>query len=222
MARPRASDHDEKRRAILEQAAGLFARHGYDRASLSMLAEACGMSKALLYHYYTDKSELLFDVIRTHLEHLLAVTAVLDCVRPRDPRSHLQRLAETLLEAYHQADSKHHVQINQLQFLPEPRQAALKAMQRSLVDRFAAAIAPCLAPGLDRDVLVKPLTMSLFGMLNWHHLWFREKGPMTRSGYARLAVALVVDGAAGLAARAGTSRRALAPAPTGVTPGRSR
>lgn len=221
MARPRASDHDEKRRAILEQSAGLFAQHGYDRASLSMLAEACGMSKALLYHYYTDKSELLFDIIRTHLEHLLAVTAVPDGNRSRDPRSHLQRLAETLLEAYHQADSKHHVQINQLQFLPEPQQIALKAMQRKLVDRFATAVAPCLAPGLDQDTLLKPLTMSLFGMLNWHHLWFREGGPMTRSGYAKLTVALVVDGAASPAVPAGASRRAEAPACVGITPDRS-
>lgn len=210
MARPRASDHDEKRRAILEQSAVLFAQHGYDRASLSMLAEACGMSKALLYHYYTDKSELLFDIIHTHLEHLLAVTAVPDGIRPRDPRAHLQCLAETLLDAYHRADSKHHVQINQLQFLPEPRQAALKAMQRKLVDRFATAIAPCLAPGLDQKALLKPLTMSLFGMLNWHHLWFQENGPMTRGNYASLAVALVIDGAAGLAVPMGKSRRALA------------
>lgn len=180
------------------------------------------MSKALLYHYYTDKSELLSDIIRTHLEHLLAVTAVADGVRSHDPRSHLHHLVETLLEAYHQADSKHNVQINQLQFLPEPQQAALKVMQRKLVERFATALAPCLAPGLDRDALLKPLTMSLFGMLNWHHLWFQEDGPMTRGGYARLAVTLVVDGAAGLAMPAGMSRRAQAPASAGVTPDRSR
>ena len=222
MARPRAPDHDKKRRAILEQSAGLFARHGYDRASLSLLAEACGMSKALLYHYYTDKSELLFDIIRTHLEHLLAVTAADDGVRPHDPRSRLHHLVETLLDAYHQADSKHHVQINQLRFLPEPQQAALKVMQRELVDRFAAAIAPCLAPGLDRGAMLKPLTMSLFGMLNWHHLWFQADGPMTRGGYARLAVTLVVDGAAGLAVPPGVSSRIQPPGPAGVTPGRSR
>lgn len=208
MARPRASDHDEKRRAILEQAASLFAGHGYDRASLSMLAQACGMSKALLYHYYTDKSELLFDIIRTHLESLLMVTAVPDETRPRDARAHLQRLVQTLLESYHQADSKHHVQINQLRFLPEAQQVVLKAMQRSLVDRFAAAIAQCLAPDPAQDALLKPLTMSLFGMLNWHHLWFREGGQMTRSGYAEFAVALVIDGAAGLAAPAVTPGRA--------------
>lgn len=198
MARPRASDHDEKRRTILERSAELFAAHGYDRASLSMLARACGMSKALLYHYYTDKSALLFDIIHSHLEHLLAVTAIPDPAPERDPRGHLLRLAEALLEAYRHADNKHHVQLNQLHLLPRPQQKLLKDMERALVDRFAAAIAPCVpAAARDRAVL-KPLTMSLFGMLNWNYLWFREEGPMSRGDYAKLAVTLLVEGAGNL------------------------
>jgi len=198
MARPRASDHDEKRRAILERSAELFAAHGYDRASLSMLARACGTSKALLYHYYTDKSELLFDIIRSHLETLLAVTASPEGASERDPRSHLLGLAEALLEAYRSADSKHHVQINQLHLLPRPQQKILKDMERTLVDRFAAAVAPCLPPAARDHALLKPLTMSLFAMLNWNHLWFREDGPISRSDYARLAVMLLIEGAEGI------------------------
>lgn len=194
MARPRASDHDEKRRAILERSAELFAAHGYDRASLSMLARACGMSKALLYHYYADKSQLFFDIIYSHLEHLLKVTAISEPAPERDPRGHLLRLAEALLEAYRSADNMHHVQINQSHLLPRPQQKILKDMERTLVDRFAAAIAPCVPPAGQDHALLKPLTMSLFGMLNWNYLWFREDGPMSRSDYAKLAVTLLVDG----------------------------
>src|SRR5215510_9258338 len=69
MARPRAANHAEKRQVILERSAELFAAHGYDRASINMLARACDMSKALFYHYYSEKSEVLFDIIRTHIEH---------------------------------------------------------------------------------------------------------------------------------------------------------
>ena len=58
MARTRATDYDDKRRAILDRSAELFAAHGYDRASMSRIAEACGVSKANLYHYYRDKDEI--------------------------------------------------------------------------------------------------------------------------------------------------------------------
>lgn len=202
MARPRAADHGDKRRAILDSAAALFALHGYDRASLAAIADACGMSKALLYHYYTDKQQLLFDIVREHLEHLLNATAFEPEGAPRD---HLLRLADALLDAYRDADGKHQVQLNQMRLLPPDRQAALKDMERALVRRFAAAVAACVPPEARERGLLTPLTMSLFGMLNWHHLWFREGGGMSRSEYARMAVALLTDGAAGA-----------------VTPGRSR
>jgi AcrR family transcriptional regulator len=72
MARPIAADHDEKRRAILKAAARLFASQGFDRASMAEIALACRVSKALLYHYYASKDQLLFDIIRAHLDDLVA------------------------------------------------------------------------------------------------------------------------------------------------------
>jgi TetR/AcrR family transcriptional regulator len=199
MARPRASDYDDKRRAILDRSAELFAAHGYDRASMSMIAEACGVSKALLYHYYRDKEALLFDVIRFHLEELLE--AVEAAQRPDlSPDARLGALSAALLDAYRDADAEHKVQINTLSLLPPERQAELKAMERDLVRIFADAIAD-LAPELRGTKLLKPVTMSLFGMLNWHYLWFKPDGALSREEYAALATKLIVDGVRGIAAR---------------------
>ncbi|NBP52464.1 MAG: TetR/AcrR family transcriptional regulator, partial [Actinobacteria bacterium] len=55
MARPRAADYDDKRAAILRRAAELFAEKGYDRTSMTEIAAALGVSKALFYHYYPSK-----------------------------------------------------------------------------------------------------------------------------------------------------------------------
>lgn len=199
MARPRAADHDDKRRIILERSAELFATHGYDRASLTMLARTCGMSKALFYHYYSEKSEVLFDIIRTHIEHLLAVTGDLEKAPATGPRTHLLRLTEALLDAYRSASAKHHVQINQLHLLPKAQQKMIKDMERKLVERFAASIAPCVPPAARDHALLKPITMSLFAMLNWNYLWFRERGPLSRHDYAKLAVTLLIEGAQAIA-----------------------
>jgi TetR/AcrR family transcriptional regulator len=195
MARPRASDHADKRRLILHRSAGLFAAHGYDRASMNMIAAACGVSKPLLYHYYRDKEELLFDVVRVHLEELVeAVEAADDPALPPEPR--LRAMARALLGAYRDADAEHKVQIAHLQLLSPERRERLRALERALVARFAAAIAE-LDPTLAGQGLLKPLTMSLFGMLNWHYLWFREDGPLSRGAYADLAARLVVAGTRG-------------------------
>jgi TetR/AcrR family transcriptional regulator len=209
MARTRATNYDEKRRAILDRSAELFAEHGYDRASMSKIAEACGVSKANLYHYYRDKEELLFDVIRFHLEELLEVVEAAD--RPdlsAGPR--LKELVAALLEAYRDADAQHNVQINGLRLLPPDRQTELKAMERELVKIFSDAVAG-VAPQLKGTKLLKPVTMSLFGMINWHYLWFKSTGDVTRADYAELVAQLIVDGTRNLHAdQIGLSQRASA------------
>ena len=206
MARTRASDYDEKRRAILDRSAELFAAHGYDRASMNKIAEACGFTKANLYHYYSDKEELLFDVIRFHLENLLEVVEAAD-VPGLSPQERLRSVVGALLEAYRDADVQHKVQINHLGLLPIDRQTELKDMERDLVRIFADAVAG-IAPQLRGTTLLKPVTMSLFGMINWHYLWFKPKGQIGRSEYADLVTHLIVDGTRRLAAQ--DSRRATA------------
>jgi TetR/AcrR family transcriptional regulator len=201
MARRRALDYDDKRKAILDRSAELFAGHGYDGASISMIAEACGVSKALLYHYYGDKAELLFDVIRTHLEDLIQVVEEVTQVQAAAaPEDRLAALCAALLDAYRDADAEHQVQINNLRLLPEARQDDLRALERRLVAVFAEAVAAAVPRLADRPALVKPVTMSLFGMLNWSYLWFRDGGALTRADYARLVTRLVVDGGEALPA----------------------
>jgi len=205
MARTRATDYDDKRRAILDRSAELFAEHGYDRASMSRIAEACGVSKANLYHYYKDKEELLFDVIRFHLEKLLEVVEAAD--RPDlAPADRLKELVAALLEAYRDADAQHNVQINGLRLLPSDRQSELKAMERDLVRIFSDAVAG-IAPQIKGTKLLKPVTMSLFGMINWHYLWFKNTGEVTRADYAELVSQLIVDGTRNLHAEPAASSR---------------
>ena len=55
MARGLARDHDEKRAALRKGAAAYFAAHGFDRASMTGAAKSCGVSKALIYHYWSSK-----------------------------------------------------------------------------------------------------------------------------------------------------------------------
>lgn len=209
MARSRANDYDDKRQAILDRSAELFSAHGYDRASMSKISEACGVSKANLYHYYKDKEGLLFDVIRFHLEELLEVVETAD--RPDQPsEARLRGLIAALLEAYRDADSQHNVQISSMRFLPQERQAELRGMERDLVTIFSAAVAG-VAPHLKGTKMLTPVTMSLFGMVNWHYLWFKSTGSVSRAEYADLVTRLISDGARNVLKQSPkTSKRAAA------------
>lgn len=199
MARARASDYDDKRRALLAVAARLFAAHGFDRTSLAEVAAKARVSKALLYHYYPSKSALLYDIIREHLAAVAdAIAAAGDPLAP--PERHLYDLVRATLFAYRDADALHKVQLNELGKLGEAEQRELRALEREIVAIMARAVRRLNPERFDGDgrALLKPATMSLFGILNWAYLWFHEDGSLSRDDYARFATRLFIDGVAGL------------------------
>jgi len=193
MARTRAQDYDTKRLAILQRAAELFARFGFPGTSINMIAEACGFSKALLYHYYPDKEALLFDILNDHLQELVEVVGQA-FASTSDPRLRVRAIALALLDAYRDADAEHQVQISNLKLLSDERRQLLLAMERQLVALLSDALAEAL-PEIGRGPLLKPLTMSMFGMLNWHYLWFRDGKGLTREAYADMVTTLILTGA---------------------------
>ena len=71
MARTQAADYEERREAIVERAADLFASRGFLGASVSDIAKACKTSKSLLYHYYPSKEDVLYAVMLSHVDRLV-------------------------------------------------------------------------------------------------------------------------------------------------------
>lgn len=194
MARTRAADFKEKQRVILDHAAQVFAEQGMEKASMSQIATVAQVSKALLYHYYPSKDALIFAIIMGHLEELdQAIAAADDPSLP--PEQRLRKLVWAVLENYRGADNQHKVQLNATSALSEEQRAAITAVERRIVRRFSTVI-ELINPALnskDRPLLM-PVTMSLFGMLNWVYMWFREDGRITRKEYADLATTLILEG----------------------------
>ena len=193
MARTRAEDFDDKRRAILRAAALELAGPG--PGSMAQIADRAGVSKALLYHYYPGRDALVFAIVHDHLAELESALAGAD--RPGlDPAARLRALIHALLAAYRDADAAHRVQLNASATLPPGDRARIVAQERAIVRRFADALRaaqPDLAPAR-----VMPATMSLLGMLNWAWMWFRDGGALSRADYADLVTDLMLRGLPGL------------------------
>lgn len=194
MARTRAVDFEEKQRAILWAAAAVFAEQGMEKASMAQVALRAGVSKALLYHYYPSKDALIFDIVETHLRELdAAVEAADDAKLGLEAR--LNALVWAVLDNYRDADNAHTVQLNGTSALSEEQKDAIRTIERRIVKRFSNVLAE-INPDLKNPAkpLLMPATMSLFGMLNWVYMWFRDGGALTRQDYAKLATTLMLHG----------------------------
>ena len=194
MARTRASDFEEKQHGLLLTAASVFATQGMEKASMSQIAQEAGVSKSLLYHYYPSKGALIFAIIQSHLAILDEALAKADDPS-LPPEKRLLQLVRTVLDSYRGADDQHKVQLNAGPALSEEQKAEIIAIERRIVRHFSNVlkdIHPELA-NPDRPLLM-PVTMSLFGMMNWVYMWFKEGGPISREDYAKVATTLILEG----------------------------
>ena len=162
---------------------------------MEQVAERSKVSKALLYHYYHSKNALIFDVIRSHLVELGdALEAVQRATLDDDPETRLRKMVHKILECYRDADDKHKVMLNRGSSLSEQQTREMHVLERRIANAVSGVILEIVPSINDRRPLLKPITMSLFGMLNWVYMWFRPDGPISREEYADLATTLILSG----------------------------
>ena len=106
---------------------------------MTELARACGVSKALVYHYITNKESLLFDILRAYLDDL---DLELDRAGANGQvaRDNLHALIRALLVQYRQAGNIHKLLIFEIGVLAPEQQAELRAKQRRIMKRFEKAL----------------------------------------------------------------------------------
>ena len=194
MSRTRSASFEQHRDAIRASAARLFAQHGYPVTPIAELARSCGVSKALLYHYYRDKEQLLFDIADRYLDSLLAIVAEVDALR-LVPAARLRELVERFMAAYEDAAIFHRVLVQDVKYLKTAHRNQINAKQRRVVQSYADAVAAA-APQLAGSALLKPVTMTLFGMINWTFTWLKDEGPVHYADMAPVVADLFLRGVA--------------------------
>jgi len=192
MARGRAAGYDDQRQAILDQAAQLFARHGYSATSMNQVAEACGLSKATLYHYFRDKYSMLVSIAEGHVSHLHTLARI-PVPSGTTPSQQLEQLIHRIVAAYADAEHAHRVLTEDVRFLEPQDQARVLDKERQVVAVFARAVV-AVRPELDEAGLAKPLTMLLFGMINWMFTWMKSDGALTHEAMAPIVADLFLGG----------------------------
>ncbi len=199
MARTRAATYDAQRQLILETAARAFAELGFPSASMNDIARRCRMSKGLLYHYYPSKEQLLFAVAEQYTRRLVELVGEVE-ERVPDPARRLPELIRAFLGEYQTSQARHMVLLHDLRFLPEAERRIVVGNQRRVIDAFVAAVRAAHRLPAEFPV-VKPVTMMLFGMMNWTFAWLKPGKGISYAQYAELVTEVFAAGVAALAGK---------------------
>ncbi len=190
MPRGKALSHDLQRDAILNASAEIFAELGYASATMQQIAARCGVSKSLLYHYYTGKDSILFDLLDHYTRRLLEIVNAVEQLE-LSPRIKLDELIRRFVFEYEHSRARHTVLLRDVRFLPAAQGKQVIDAQKQMVNAYAANIAAAQNIPVAR---AKALAMALFGMINWTFTWLRPAGELSYAQFAETVVAFMSGG----------------------------
>ncbi|MDF3605424.1 TetR/AcrR family transcriptional regulator [Paracoccus sp. DMF-8] len=177
MARTQGSRAEITGPLIRDAARHLFARHGYAAVSMRQIASAVGVQVGTIYGYTPDKQALLFDLLDSHMQIVLAGWQ-------DDPdQPPLLRLEHFVRN--HIAYSLDHQEAVFLAYMElrnlTPEHHARIAAQRR---RYEDALEDILRAGQQAGVMHVPdtrlATLALIGMLTGVTNWYRDGGRLDR------------------------------------------
>lgn len=206
MARTRSENYDDIQGGILTAACDLFAKQGYMRASIAELADACKLSRGALYHYFESKEAILFAILDAHVRQMIAdVEAAM--ARQSTTLDRFRAAIRAIVELNARSSNEQRLILNDLSFLAEAEQQAIKTLERQLVDTISDLLIRLDTEGKIVKRSKKVYTMMLFGMLNFSHTWYDPKGDIEPQEFADMVVNLFLHGFTAPAAKGAPARR---------------
>ena len=178
---------------IINCAALLFAKYGYNATSIKSIAESCKVSKSLIYHYYFSKEDMLYDIAQSHINKLISI--IDDCSRLKFETNQLKlkKIISQFMIEYKTSKNRHKILIQDIEFLKPSRQKKIKSLQMKVV-RSVAEILKKINPQIDEVKDLIPVTMGLFGMINWTFTWINPSGKMTYKDVSDLFTNIFING----------------------------
>lgn len=171
------SKADRRRHQIIDRAAELFDRQGYHQTSVDDIAEAVGIRKPTLYHYFSGKEEILF-MIHEEFGHF-AVDRQAER-EPRDvpPADNLLLLISDIIGLLETHPGHVRVYFDYGRELSPEYDRQVKKLRR----RYQGMVEDVLRRGMEsgefRQVDVRLAVMAFFGMCNWTYQWYRRGGSL--------------------------------------------
>lgn len=163
---------DRKLQLILERAAEVFARKGFEGASMRDLSRSTGISLAGLYHYVSSKQQLLHHIQMEAFSRILEqLEARLEGVQ--GPEERVRVLIRNHLEYFlaHPVEMK--VFTHEAEALAGPFRSEVAGIKRRYYE-LALGLIRSLPEGEGAGGMnPRAAVLALFGMMNWIYTWHR-------------------------------------------------
>ncbi|WP_341234826.1 TetR/AcrR family transcriptional regulator [uncultured Sulfitobacter sp.] len=176
MARTTGSHSDITGPKVRQAALRLFAQNGFAAVSMRAIASEVGVQAGALYNYTPDKQTLLFNLLSTHMEQLLAAFSDDISLAPVD---RLRRFVDFHIRFHADRPDEVFISYMELRNLTPENFSAVEGLRRQYEDRLEAILQSGADAG-DFDIAdTKIATLAVIAMLTGVNTWFRVGGRLT-------------------------------------------
>lgn len=204
MARKTGSHSDITGPRVRAAALRLFARHGYAAVSMRRIAEEVGVQAGALYLYTPDKQSLLFDLMKGHMDDLLADWAAEP--GPACPRARLETFVRFHIRFHLGRPEAVFLSYMELRNLEPANFAVIETLRRTYETELEAILREGVAEGVFAVPDTKLATLALIAMLTGVTTWYREGGRLSAGTVADRYWQMVRGAVAGPLATGGDPR----------------
>ena len=180
----RSAKWQERREAIIDASAVVFAQRGYHATGMTELCVANDLGKGALYHYIGSKEELLAAIHdRVMDEVLLGADRV---AQGGGPAPHqLARLGDELLDVIHRYPDHVWVFLHEFPALTGQRASDFRERRHRYEQQVEDVLRAGIASGDFRDLDPWLTARAWLGMMNYTYLWLRPTGRLSARDVAK-------------------------------------
>ena len=172
-----------KKEQILQDIAELFFEKGYEKTSIRDISRSLNISKPGLYHHFTNKQEMLFDLIYDFMErtnrHL-----VKDIEPLRDPQEKLLCIIQNHIRFMVKYPAQTKVLIYEAHSLEGEYAERFKDKQLEYI-KIIKKVLKEIMKDTKSKMNINVVTFSLLGMLNWIIQWYKPEGKVPPESLAK-------------------------------------
>ncbi|MCR9149091.1 MAG: TetR/AcrR family transcriptional regulator [Rhodobacteraceae bacterium] len=177
MARKTGSHSDITGPRVQQAALRLFARHGYAAVSMRQIAAEVGVQAGALYNYTPDKQSLLFDLMRGHMEDLMAERAARG--GQGGPLARLEEFTRFHIAFHLERPDAVFVSYMELRNLEPKNFAVIEGLRRGYENELQGILEDGVAEGVFAVADPKVATLAVIAMLTGVTTWYRREGRLS-------------------------------------------
>lgn len=182
-------------RHIEKVAAALFQEKSYLETSLKDIADAAGLTKGGIYHYFSSKDEILHFV----LDHFMSegLEDIEEKLRGiKDCRVKIRSLISHTIQHYVEATAGAKIFFHDSRLLPAVYLEALEEKERKYLEITTDILREFFGDIIKAGQLTS-LAFLLLGMCSWTFLWYSPRGPVDPQELSEIIYNVFVTGIEG-------------------------